>query len=96
MSDDAFYLLSAADLGRRIARREVSPVEVARAQLARIALLDTKLNAFLLVTAAGVLAEAAAAEREIAAGRNRGPLHGVPMALKDLFDTAGVRTTAVR
>jgi len=94
MSDDAFYLLSAADLGRRIARREVSPVEVARAQLARIALLDTKLNAFLLVTAAGVLAEAAAAEREIAAGRNRGPLHGVPMALKDLFDTAGVRTTA--
>ena len=94
MSDDALCFLSAAELGRRIARREVSPVEVARAHLARIALLDAKLNAFLLVTTNRALAEAAVAEREIAAGQVRGPLHGVPMALKDLFDTAGVRTTA--
>ena len=94
MSDDALCFLGAAELGRRIARREVSPVEVTRAHLARIARLDAKLNAFLTVTADRALAEAAAAEREIAAGRSRGPLHGVPMALKDLFDTAGVRTTA--
>jgi len=94
VSDDALCFLSAAELGRRIARREVSPVEVARAHLARIALLDAKLNAFLLVTTNRALAEAAVAEREIAAGQVRGPLHGVPMALKDLFDTAGVRTTA--
>ncbi len=94
MRDDGLCFLSAAELGRRIARREVSPVEVARAHLARIARLDLKLNAYLTVTADRALAEAAAAEREIAAGRCRGPLHGVPMALKDLFDTAGVRTTA--
>lgn len=94
MSDDALCLLSAAELGRRIARREVSPVEAARAFLVRIERSGTKLNAFLTVTADRALAEAVASEREIAAGESRGPLHGVPMALKDLFDTAGVRTTA--
>ena len=94
MSDDALCFLSASELGRRIARRELSPVEVTRAHLARIARLDAKLNAFLTVTVDRALAEAAAAEREIAAGESRGPLHGVPLALKDLFDTAGVRTTA--
>jgi aspartyl-tRNA(Asn)/glutamyl-tRNA(Gln) amidotransferase subunit A len=94
VSDEALCFLSASELGRRIARREVSPVEVARAHLARIERLDARLNAFLTVTAERALEEAAAAEREIAAGRSRGPLHGVPLALKDLFDTAGVRTTA--
>ena len=94
MSDDALCLLSGAELGRRIARRAVSPVEAARACLARIERLQPKLNAFLAVTADRALAEAAAAEREIAAGESRGPLHGVPMALKDLFDTDSVPTTA--
>jgi aspartyl-tRNA(Asn)/glutamyl-tRNA(Gln) amidotransferase subunit A len=94
VSDDALCFLGAAELGGRIARREVSPVEVARAHLARIERLDAKLNAFLTVTTDRALAEAATAEREIAAGRSRGPLHGVPLALKDLFDTAGVLTTA--
>jgi len=94
VNDDALCFLSGAELGRRIAHREVSPVEVARAHLARIERIDTKLNAFLTVTAERALDEAAAAEREIAAGESRGPLHGVPMALKDLLDTAGVRTTA--
>ena len=94
MSDDALCFLSGAELGRRIARRELSPVAVTRAHLARIEQLAPKLNGFVTVTAERALAEAAAADREIAAGRSRGPLHGVPMALKDLFDTAGVRTTA--
>ena len=94
MSDDDLCFLSASELGRRIARRESSPVEVARVCLARIERLDAKLNAFLTVTADRALVEAAAAGREIAAGKSRGPLHGVPLALKDLFDTAGVRTTA--
>ena len=79
MSDDALCFLSASELGRRIARRELSPVEVTRAHLARIARLDAKLNAFLTVTVDRALAEAAAAEREIAAGESRGPLHGVPV-----------------
>jgi len=94
VSDEALCFLGAAELGRRIARREVSPVEVARAHLARIGRLDARLNAFLTVTADRALKEAAVAEREILAGQSRGPLHGVPLALKDLFDTAGVRTTA--
>jgi aspartyl-tRNA(Asn)/glutamyl-tRNA(Gln) amidotransferase subunit A len=85
---------SGAELGRRIARRELSPVEVTRALLERIERLDARLNAFLTVSADRALTEATAAEREIAAGQSRGPLHGVPMALKDLFDTAGLATTA--
>ena len=94
MSGDDLCFLGAAELGRRIARRELSPIEVAEAHLGRIAALDPKLNAFLLVTAERALEEARAAGREIAAGRGRGPLHGVPLALKDLFDVAGLATTA--
>ena len=94
MSDDALCFLSGAELGRRIARREVSPVEVTRAYLARIARLDAKLNAYLAVTADIALAGAAVAERERKTRADRGPLHGVPMALKDLFDTDSVPTTA--
>jgi aspartyl-tRNA(Asn)/glutamyl-tRNA(Gln) amidotransferase subunit A len=86
--------LGAAELGRRMARRELSPVEVTEAHLDRIAASGARLNAFLLVTAERALAEARAAERDLAAGRRRGPLHGVPLALKDLFDTAGLATTA--
>jgi aspartyl-tRNA(Asn)/glutamyl-tRNA(Gln) amidotransferase subunit A len=94
VSDEALCLLSGAELGRRIARREVSPVEAARAHLARIERLDPKLNAFLTVTADIALAAAACAEHERMTGRDLGPLHGVPMALKDLFDTDSVLTTA--
>ncbi len=94
MSHADLAFLSAAELGHRMARRELSPVEVARAQLDRIAVAGARLNAFLLVTTGRALAEARASEREIAAGRARGPLHGVPLALKDLFDVAGLPTTA--
>ncbi|MGH7789126.1 MAG: amidase family protein, partial [Candidatus Binatia bacterium] len=83
-------LLDAAAL---IARREVSPVELTRAMLARIERLDPQLDSFLTVTAESALAAAAAAEAEIAAGRRRGPLHGVPLAVKDLCDMRGVRTS---
>jgi len=85
---------SAADLGRRLARRELSPVEVVADSLARIERFDPKLNSFLTVTGESALADARTAEAEIAAGRHRGPLHGVPLGLKDIFDTAGVRTTS--
>ena len=84
---------SVADLARLIATKEVSPVEVVRAHLDRIAALDAGLRCFITVTADGALDAARAAETELAAGRPLGPLHGVPFALKDLFDTAGVRTT---
>src|SRR5919199_1485827 len=86
--------LSIEALGERLRRRELSPVEITRVYLDRIAALDPELHAFITVTGDQALADAAAAEREIAAGQYRGPLHGVPLAIKDLFYTAGVRTTA--
>src|SRR5919201_5828648 len=86
--------LPVAALAEHLRRRDLSPVEVTRVFLDRIAAHDPDLASYITVTGESALAEAAAAEREIAAGRYRGPLHGVPLALKDLFYTAGVRTTA--
>lgn len=73
---------------------EISSVEITREILARIEKLDPALNAFITVTAESALAEARTADAEIGLGQWRGPLHGVPIALKDLIDTAGTRTTS--
>src|ERR1700730_11392535 len=75
-------------------RKEISPLEITRVCLDRIEKLNPSLNAFITVTAESALAEARAAETEISRGQWRGPLHGIPIALKDLIDTAGTRTTA--
>jgi aspartyl-tRNA(Asn)/glutamyl-tRNA(Gln) amidotransferase subunit A len=83
-----------SELAPRLRRKEVSPVELTRACLERIEKLNPSLNAFITVTAASALAEAEAAESEIWRGEWRGPLHGIPVALKDMIDTAGTRTTA--
>jgi len=91
-ADIAFLPLT--ELAGLLRARELSPVEVTRHCLERIARFDPALNAFITVTAESALREAALAEQEIASGRWRGPLHGVPIALKDLIDTAGVPTTA--
>src|SRR5689334_16168917 len=86
--------LSLVEAGERLRRRELSPVELLDAVLARIAAIDPKLNSFTTLARADALREEArAAEREIAAGRWRGPLHGIPVSVKDLLDTAGLRTT---
>jgi Asp-tRNA(Asn)/Glu-tRNA(Gln) amidotransferase A subunit family amidase len=85
---------SLAATAARIRAREVSPVALVEEALARIAARDAELNAFQLVLAEQALAEARSAEREIAAGGWRGPMHGVPIAIKDLFDVAGTPTTA--
>ncbi len=82
------------ELAPRLRRKEVSPLELTRACLGRIERLNPALNAFIAVTAESALAEARAAEVEISRGEWRGPLHGIPVALKDLIDTAGTRTTA--
>lgn len=71
-----------------------SPMALAEAALARIAALDGRLNAFQIVTAEAAMADARRAEAELAAGRDRGLLHGVPVAVKDLFDVAGLPTAA--
>jgi aspartyl-tRNA(Asn)/glutamyl-tRNA(Gln) amidotransferase subunit A len=85
---------SISELGPRLRRGEISPVEITRDSLARIEKLNPSLNAFITVMAESALAEARRAEGEIGRGEWRGALHGVPVALKDLIDTAGVRTTA--
>jgi aspartyl-tRNA(Asn)/glutamyl-tRNA(Gln) amidotransferase subunit A len=84
---------SIAALGAAYRDRSCSPVEMVRQSLARIARLDTALNSFITVLQAESLAQAEAAERELKAGHDRGPLHGVPVAVKDLADMAGVPTT---
>jgi len=83
---------SLADAADLIERRVLSPVELTRACLERIAAADADLRAFITVTAESALADAALAEREIAAGRYRGALHGIPVSLKDLVDVAGTPT----
>src|SRR6478609_2424947 len=86
--------LSLSDASRLIRDKKVSPVELTQSCLKRIERLNPKLNAFITVTAESALQQAREAEAEIQHGHWRGPLHGIPIALKDLFDTAGVRTTA--
>ncbi|MBI4184505.1 MAG: amidase [Proteobacteria bacterium] len=83
-----------ASLSRRIAARELSPVDLVRACIARIEALDAQLNAVLTPTFERALDQARIAEAEIAKGRARGPLHGIPFGLKDIYETAGTRTTA--
>jgi len=82
------------EAGEALRSRSVSAVELARAALSRVARLDSSLRAFITVTGDYALERARLADRELAAGRNRGPLHGIPAALKDLFAMRGVRTTA--
>ena len=76
--------LGLVEVGQQIHAKKLSPVEVTRAMLDRIERLDGRLKSFAYVMANSALAEAAVAEREIAAGKVRGPLHGVPVAVKDL------------
>ena len=87
-------LMTIAEAAALIAARKLSPVELADAYLDRIAALDPQLNAFLTVTAELARAQARRAEAEITAGRSRGPLHGIPVGLKDMIDTRGILTTA--
>jgi aspartyl-tRNA(Asn)/glutamyl-tRNA(Gln) amidotransferase subunit A len=83
-----------AEASAAIAAGTLSPVALTDQVLARIAALEPRLNAFITLTADRARAAAAAAEAEIREGRRRGPLHGIPYALKDIYDVAGIRTTA--
>lgn len=88
------YELTLAQAAAAVAGGELSPVELVDSVLARIEAVDPKLNAFVTVLADEARAAAKEAERAVAGGGPLGPLHGVPVTLKDLFDVAGVRTTA--
>jgi aspartyl-tRNA(Asn)/glutamyl-tRNA(Gln) amidotransferase subunit A len=85
---------SIRDLSARIQTRKTSPVDAVEACLRRIEALNPRLNAFITVLSIEARDHAKAAEAEIKAGKWRGPLHGVPVAVKDFYDTAGIRTTA--
>src|ERR1700722_17128169 len=83
-----------AEAGRKIAAGELSPVALTEAALARAEALNPQLDAFIEITAERARGAAQRAEREIAGGRRRGPLHGIPYGLKDIYDAAGLKTTA--
>ncbi|MGH7392525.1 MAG: amidase [Candidatus Rokuibacteriota bacterium] len=85
--------LTVAEASRLISARKLSPVELTDAYLERIQALEPQLNAFITVTADLARKQAKAAEREIARRKYRGPMHGIPMALKDIFDTRGILTS---
>lgn len=88
------YELSLTEVAEKIRTKEISPVEVAQSSLDRLAEVEPAITAFVTVTGEHALAQAAQAEAEIAAGEYKGPLHGIPLGVKDLYDTAGILTTS--
>ena len=92
MSDTDLCYMPATDLAAAIRTKQVSPVEVVNAVLSRIEQLNPQLNAFCLVTADTARQAAQAAEQAVMRGDTLGPLHGVPVSIKDLVITKGVRT----
>jgi aspartyl-tRNA(Asn)/glutamyl-tRNA(Gln) amidotransferase subunit A len=94
VTNDNILFASIPEVGRLYRSGELSPVEVTQLTLERIEALNPTLNAFITVTSDVAMQAASRAEHELRAGTDRGPLHGIPVALKDLVDTAGIRTTA--
>jgi aspartyl-tRNA(Asn)/glutamyl-tRNA(Gln) amidotransferase subunit A len=90
---EPLHALSLAELARRIRSKQLSPVELAGSLISRIRSLDPQVNAFITLTADRAMAQARKAEAEIAGGGWRGPMHGMPFALKDIFETAGILTS---
>ena len=93
MADANICYIPATELGERIAAGDISSMEATEAYLERINRLDGNYASYITVTADRALEDARRADAEIAAGNRRGPLHGVPVAVKDQFDTAGILTT---
>ena len=88
------WKMDIATIGARIADKTVSPVALTEMMLNRISRIDPQLRSYVTVLRDDALKSAELAEREIAGGKYRGPLHGIPIAIKDIYDTKGVRTTA--
>jgi aspartyl-tRNA(Asn)/glutamyl-tRNA(Gln) amidotransferase subunit A len=93
MNDKELHYLTIAEVTAGLRRKEFSPVELTQACLQRIRSLDHKLHSFITLSADLALQQAQQAEHELISGRDRGPLHGIPIALKDLYATKGIRTT---
>ena len=86
--------MGAGDLSKLVQSKEISPVEIIEAHLTRIDATEPVLNSFITLLADQARKAARQAEKDIQAGRYKGPLHGIPVALKDLYNTGGVRTTS--
>ena len=93
MATKDIAFLSATELGSAIKSKEISPVEAVEAYLDRIERIDPQVNSYITVMAEQARQEALEAEKEIRRGDYRGPLHGIPMGIKDQIYTKGVRTT---
>ncbi|MCR9255262.1 MAG: amidase [Alphaproteobacteria bacterium] len=93
LTEPGLHALGIADLGRRLRSGDLTATGLTEHFLERIAAIDPTINAFVTVTAERARADAARADRDLAAGRDRGPLHGIPYGLKDIFETAGLPTT---
>ena len=93
MEKEELPFLSATELSQMLKSREVSPVEATEAYLERIDGVDIKLNSYITVCRTEALADARRAEQEIGSGKYLGPMHGVPIAVKDQFYTKGILTT---
>ncbi len=94
MTEEPLYYLEIAEAAERIRNKTLSPVELTRAVLARIDEKDGRIKAFVTLLRDQALSDAAEAEKRVQAGDYRGPLDGIPIVIKDLYDTAGVRTTS--
>ncbi len=94
MQSPQLPVLTIAEAAARLSRKQFSPVELTRAVLARVEALNPRIGAFITVAADQAMEAARAAEREIQQGRYRGPLHGIPVGVKDTYYTKGIRTTA--
>ena len=93
MDSEEFIYASVTELSWLLDKQKISPVELTQAYLNRIASLDDSLHAFITVDAEGALTAARVAESEIREGRRIGPLHGIPIAVKDQMDAKGLPTT---
>ena len=93
-SSQALHHLSIHEAAGLIRNRQLSPVELTQAFLDRIEAIDDRLKSYITLLPEAAIEAARAAEAEISRGNYRGPLHGIPIALKDLYDTAGVPTMA--
>ena len=93
MTDNELAFASIEEIARLFRKRKLSPIELTKFMLDRIERLNPQINAFITAMAEQALAQARELEAELHAGKWRGPLHGIPIGLKDLIDTAGVKTT---
>src|SRR5579875_1816226 len=93
MSTDEFCALSIAEVSQLLSRKEISPLMLVKAYFKRIEQFDKAINSYITILAERAISDAQRAEQEIVSGSWRGPLHGVPIALKHLFNVCGVATT---